>query len=142
MGRLVIKRVINAPTSRVWKALTDKNELKNWLPFFADFEPEVGRELRFKLGRDPDHQYEHISKVVEVVDGKKLVYGWRYEGYPGDSRVTFELIAEGTKTSLVLTHDIIEPFPADNPDFAADGFKEGWNYTADGLKNYVEKNKE
>jgi uncharacterized protein YndB with AHSA1/START domain len=139
MKPLVIERVIDAPSARVWQALIDKQELKQWLPYFADFEPEVGRELRFKLGRDPEHQYEHISKVIEVVEGRKLVYGWRYDGYAGDSQVKFELLPEGDKTKLILTHTILEPFPADNPDFGPDGFKMGWTYTADGLKNYVEK---
>lgn len=142
MSEVVIKRLIDAPVARVWKALTDKEELKNWLPFFADFEPEVGHEVRFKLGKDAEHQYEHISKVIEVVDGKKLVYGWRYEGYPGDSQVTFELFPEGEKTTVVLTHAILEPFPSDNQDFALGSFNQGWNYTADGLKDYVEKTKE
>jgi uncharacterized protein YndB with AHSA1/START domain len=139
MGKLVIERVIDATPARVWQALTDRDELKQWLPFMADFKPEVGHELRFKLGRDPAHQYEHISQVVEVVDGKKLVYGWRYEDYAGDSQVAFELFPAGDKTRLVLTHIILEPFPPDNLDFASGGFEEGWNYTADRLKDYVEK---
>jgi uncharacterized protein YndB with AHSA1/START domain len=139
MNQVVIKRVIDAPSARVWKALTDREDLKNWLPFFAGFELEVGHEVRFKLGKDAEHQYEHISKVIEVIEGKKLVYGWRYEGYPGDSHVTFELLPEGDKTRLTLTHTILEPFPADNQDFAPSSFKEGWTYTADGLKDYIEK---
>jgi uncharacterized protein YndB with AHSA1/START domain len=139
---LVIERTIDAPPARVWRALTDKQELKEWLPFMADFEPTVGHELHFELGKDPAHQYLHVSKVIEVVDGQKLTYGWRYEGYPGDSEVTFELFAEGERTRLKLTHRILAPFPADNPDFAAEGFREGWTYTADGLKDYVEKVKE
>lgn len=139
---LVIERIINEPAARVWRALTDRDELKQWLPFLKDFKLEVGHEVRFELGKDPEHQYLHVSKLIEVVDGQKLTYGWRYEGYPGDSHVTFELFADGDKTKLKLTHRILEPFPADNPDFAPSGFKEGWTYTVDGLKDYVEKVKE
>jgi uncharacterized protein YndB with AHSA1/START domain len=137
---LIIERTINAPAARVWQALTDKNDLKEWLPFLSDFEPVVGHELRFKLGKDPEHQYQHVSKVIEVVEGRKLTYGWRYDGYPGDSHVTFELVPAGEQTRLKLTHEILEPFPADNPDFSSAGFKEGWTYTADGLKQFVESN--
>jgi uncharacterized protein YndB with AHSA1/START domain len=136
---LVIERTINAPVDKVWQALTDKQTLKQWLPFFADFEPKVGKELRFELGKDPEHQYLHVSKVIEVVEGRKLTYGWRYDGYPGDSQVTFELSADGDQTKLRLTHRILEPFPADNPDFASEGFKEGWTYTADALKKFAEQ---
>lgn len=136
----VIERTINAPVARVWKALTDQADLKQWLPFFGDFKPEVGHKLRFELGRDPDHQYVHLCKVKEAVKNEKLVYSWHYEGYPGYSNVIFELLPDGQKTKLKLTHEITEPFPADNPDFAESNFKEGWTYTADGLKQYVESN--
>ena len=141
MKELVITRIIDAPAIRVWKALTDKEELKKWQPFFKDFELVVGNEIRFKLGRDPEHQYLHISKVIEVIEVKKLVYSWRYEGYTGNSNVIFELIPEGNKTKLLLTHKILDPFPTDNPDFASNNFEKGWNYTADGVKNYVEERK-
>jgi uncharacterized protein YndB with AHSA1/START domain len=137
---LVIERTINAPTAKVWQALTDPEALKQWLPFMAGFKAEVGHELRFELGKDPEHQYLHISKVIEIVPERKLVYSWRYKGYAGDSHVIFELESEGDSTKLKLTHRIIEAFPADNPDFAAEGFKEGWTYAADGLKTYAESN--
>lgn len=135
----VIERIINAPVARVWQALTDGEELKQWLPFMAGFKAEVGSELRFELGKDPARQYLHVSKVIEVIPGRKLVYGWRYDGYAGDSQVSFELFPAANRTKLKLTHRILEPFPADNPDFAAEGFKQGWTYTADGLKEYAEK---
>jgi uncharacterized protein YndB with AHSA1/START domain len=139
MADLKIERMIDAPSPKVWKALTDPAELKHWMSFFDGFQPVVGHEITFKLGRDPQHQYTHISKVIEVIEGKKLTYGWRYDGYGGDSHVTFELFPKGGKTRVVLTHSILEPFPVDNPDFSSSNFDKGWNFTADGLKNYVEK---
>ena len=114
---LVLERTINAPVARVWKALTDINDLKQWLPFFPDFKPEVGFAVTFKLGRDPEHRYTHLCEVLEVEDGKRLTYSWHYEDYTGYSKVTFDLIGEGDKTQLKLTHTITEAFPADNPDF-------------------------
>ena len=51
----------------------------------------------------------HLSRLFfDVVDGKKLTYSWRYDGYPGNSFVTFELFGEGQKTRLKLTHEGIE----------------------------------
>jgi uncharacterized protein YndB with AHSA1/START domain len=136
---LIIERTINAPTERVWQALTDINELKKWLPFWPDFKPEVGFTARFELGRDPEHQYVHLCKVREVIDNEKLTYSWHYEGYPGYSTVTFELLPAGDKTKLKLVHKITEAFPADNSDFSDANFKEGWTYTADALKEFAEK---
>jgi uncharacterized protein YndB with AHSA1/START domain len=138
---LVLEREVDAPGDLVWRALTDFKLLKKWLPFFPEFEAKVGFETRFKLGRDEEHQYEHICKVLAVVPHKKLTYTWYYDGYPGRSHVSFDLIPQGEKTKVILTHTITENFPADNPDFDKKNFAEGWNYTIDGLKEFVEKNR-
>jgi uncharacterized protein YndB with AHSA1/START domain len=134
---LVLERLLNAPSDMVWKALTDISLLKRWLPFFPDFKAEVGFETRFELGPD-DHKYIHICKVLEVVPGKRISYTWYYEGYSGKSYVTFDLFPEGETTRVTLTHTITEPFP-DDPAFSRKNFAEGWTYTIDGLKDFVEK---
>jgi uncharacterized protein YndB with AHSA1/START domain len=89
---------------------------------------------------DKDHQYVHICRVLEVVEGKKLTYTWRYDGYDGNSNITFELLPDGNQTKLTLTQEVTETFPADNPDFAQENAEKGWNYTADALKEFVENN--
>lgn len=133
---LIIEREMDASIELVWKALTDISLLKQWLPFFPGFKAEVGFETRFFLGPE-EHQYSHIVKVLEVIPHKKLTYTWYYEGYKGKSHVTYELSPQGKKTKVVLTHVITEAFP-DGPSFSKKNFKEGWTYTIDGLKAFVE----
>ena len=43
----VIERTFNAPVERVWKALTDRNETKQWYFDIEKFNPEVGFEFEF-----------------------------------------------------------------------------------------------
>ncbi|MBC7829527.1 MAG: SRPBCC domain-containing protein, partial [Chitinophagaceae bacterium] len=75
----------------------------------------------------------------EVIVGKKLTYSWRYDGYEGNSFVTWELFAEGDKTRLKLTHEGLETFPMNNPDFAKQNFATGWmQITGTTLKEFVE----
>ena len=70
---------------------------------------------------------------------EKLSHTWRYEGYEGNSILTFELFAEGDKTRLRLTHEGLETFP-DKPDFAKANFVMGWtSIIGTSLKNYFEK---
>ncbi|HKX24398.1 MAG TPA: SRPBCC domain-containing protein [Candidatus Saccharimonadales bacterium] len=133
----VIERLMDAPADQVWKALTDIATLKQWLPFFPDFKPEIGFETRFMLGPE-GHEYEHVCQVTEAEAEKKLTYSWRYRGYPGDAYVTYELVPQGSKTKVILTYRITEPFPADNPDFKPEMAAEGWNFTLDNLKKFVE----
>lgn len=138
-NKLTIARTFNAPIALVWKALTELDLLKQWSPFFPDFKAEVGFESRFLLGPDKDHQYMHICRVTEVIEGKKLSYTWAYDGHPGASLVTFDLTAEGETTKIIFTHEISIPFPTDDPNFAFGSFLQGWTYTMDALQKFVEK---
>lgn len=122
----VIERTYPATINRVWKAITDKEEMKLWYFDLPEFKPEVGLEFQFMGGPTKDRQYHHICKITEVVSGKKIAYSWRYEGYPGDTLVTFELFDEGNQTRLKLTHVGLESFPTDNPDLSRENFAEGW----------------
>src|SRR4051794_18323731 len=134
----VIERTYNAPVDRVWKALTDKEQMKQWYFTIPEFKPEVGAEFQFTSPDDPK-QYLHLSRVTEIVEGKKISYTWRYDGFAGDSLVTFELFPEGDKTRLKLTHAGLDTFPAENPDFAARNFEMGWTHiTGISLKEFVE----
>ena len=139
----VIKEILlNAPVSKVWKAITDKNDMKEWLfDLLTEFRPEVGFEFQFKGKGKKGQNYLHLCKITEVIPDKKLSYSWKYDKYPGNSLVTFELFEEGEKTKLRLTHEGIESFGTDNPDFARESFNEGWTYfIGTAIKEFVEKN--
>lgn len=136
---LLIERTYNAPIAKVWSALTNNAEMKQWYFDLPEFKAEVGFEFTF-TGGPPDRKYLHHCKITEVAPGKKLSYSWRFEGYEGYSIVSFELFAEGDKTRLKLTHAGIESFPASNPDFAKTNYVEGWTHVmGTSLKNYLEK---
>jgi uncharacterized protein YndB with AHSA1/START domain len=137
----VIERTFDAPTERVWKAITDRDQMKQWYFDLGDFKAEQGFEFKFEGGAD-DRKYVHLCKVTEVVKGRKLKYSWRYEGYEGISYVTFELFPEGNKTRLKLTHEGLETFPATNKDFARQNFEAGWTeIVGTTLKEFVEGRK-
>ena len=137
--QFVIERTYDAPIAKVWKAITDKNEMKKWYFDLAAFKAEVGFEFQF-LGGSEEKKYLHLCKVTDVVPGKKITYSWRYDGYEGISYVTFELFDENDKTRLKLTHEGLETFPNDNVDFAKTSFAAGWTYiVGTSLKQYVEQ---
>jgi uncharacterized protein YndB with AHSA1/START domain len=125
----VIERIFQAPVSRVWQALTDNEQMKQWYFDIPAFRPEPGFEFQFYGVGKAGEQYLHLCKITEVVIEKKLSYSWRYEGYAGISFVSFELFSEGDTTRLILTHTGLETFPvtAGNA-FAKENFTEGWTY--------------
>lgn len=135
-----IERVYNAPVEKVWKAITDRDQMKEWYFDIAEFKPEKGFEFQFTGQGHKGEQYLHLCKITDVVPGKKLAYSWTYEGLQGYSVVTFELFDEGPATRLKLTHEGLETFPENNPDFAKESFMEGWTHIiGKSLQEFVEK---
>jgi uncharacterized protein YndB with AHSA1/START domain len=136
---LIVEKTFKAPPGRVWKALTDEAQLRQWYFNVSAFKPEVGFEFHFK-GEKDGVCYLHLCKVTEVVVGKKLAYSWRYEGFAGNSVVTFELFSEGDKTRLKVTHRGLETLPPSKPDFLNGFYIPAWATTLeDSLRQFVEK---
>jgi uncharacterized protein YndB with AHSA1/START domain len=138
-GEPIIKEVLlNAPVSEVWIALTNKDEMKKWYFDIAEFKPLPGFEFSFEAGTEKK-KYLHLCRIKEVVPEKKLSYTWRYDGYPGNSLVTFELFPDGSRTRLKLTHEGVESFGIDNPDLAKENFIQGWTeIIGTSIKEFVE----
>jgi uncharacterized protein YndB with AHSA1/START domain len=137
---VVIERTFNAPVARVWKALIDADEMRVWYFDLKEFKPEVGFEFEFTVEHEGT-KYHHLCKITEVIPQKKIAYTWRYAGEEGNSLVTFELVADGGKTRLKLTHEGLETFPK-LPAYAKTNFEKGWTeIIGSSLKQYVEENK-
>ena len=134
---VVFERTFNAPVGRVWKALTDVEEMRQWYFNLKQFKAEVGFEFEFVVEHEGT-TYHHLCKVTEVIPQKKIAYTWRYKGHEGDSLVTFELFTDGNETRLKLTHQGLETFPK-TAAFARKNFEAGWTAIIDSeLKQFLE----
>lgn len=137
---VVIERTFNAPIAKVWRAITDVDQMRAWYFDLKEFKPEVGFEFEFSVEHE-GMTYHHLCRVTEVVPEKKIAYTWRYKGEPGDSLVTLELFAEGDNTRVKLTHTGIETFPK-TPAYARKNFESGWTaIIGTELKQFVEQSK-
>jgi uncharacterized protein YndB with AHSA1/START domain len=137
-GPFVIERTFNAPVELVWKAITTREDMKQWYFELEEFKAKAGFEFKFTVEHE-GFTYVHHCRVTEAIPNKKLAYTWRYEGYAGDSLVTFELFAEGGQTRLKLTHKGLDTFPR-IPAFARSNFMGGWtSLIGSSLKEFVEQ---
>jgi uncharacterized protein YndB with AHSA1/START domain len=136
---VIVESAYNVSIEEVWKALTDKDQMKQWYFDLKEFKPEVGFEFKFEGGKD-NRIYTHLCRITYVTINKMLRHTWTYVGFEGQSFVTFELTQEGANTKLKLTHDGLDTFPADNPDFAKNNFLDGWDYIiGTSLKEFLSK---
>lgn len=137
---IILERTFNAPVARVWKALTDVDQMRQWYFDLKEFKPKVGFEFEFIVEHE-GNTYHHLCRVTDVVPEKKIAYTWRYRGKPGVSLVTFELSPDGDKTRVKLTHTGIETFPK-TPAYARKNFEAGWAaIIGSELKQFVEQSK-
>ena len=137
---ITLERTFDAPLARVWTALTDVDQMREWYFDLKEFKPHVGFEFEFIVEHE-GNSYHHLCRVTDVVPEKKIAYTWRYKSEPGDSLVTFELFPDGNKTRLKLTHTGIETFPK-TPAYARKNFEAGWTaIIGSELKQFVERSK-
>jgi uncharacterized protein YndB with AHSA1/START domain len=122
---IIIEKTINASVEKVWSAITEKEKISQWLFPVNDFKAEVGFEFRFVGGKD-NISYLHLCKVTEVIKNRRLSYSWRYEGFSGNSFVTFELAPKEVETQLKITHQGLETLPVSNPDFLNGSYMPNW----------------
>lgn len=136
---VVVEHVYNASIEKVWKAISDRDQMKQWYFDLDKFEPKVGFTFQFPGQGHKGEKYLHICTITEVIPFRKLQYSWAYDKHPGYSIVTFELIPEGERVKVRLTHHGIDSFP-DHPDFAATSFTQGWTELIHKyLKEFAEK---
>lgn len=91
------------PVERVWRALTDRDELGGWL-LPNDFVPRVGHCFTFRggaaLGLPPAVQCE----VLELDPPHRLVLRWDERTGAGETTVEFTLRRVGDGTELRIEH--------------------------------------
>src|SRR5438046_8654133 len=96
---VVIERTFNAPIARVWKALTDAEDMRRWYFDLKEFKPEVGFEFEFVVEHE-GNTYHHLCKVKEVITQQKFTYTWRFKGEPVDLLVTYELLSSDVRKKM------------------------------------------
>src|SRR3954467_7345818 len=134
---IAMERTLDAPLAKVWRAITDVNQMREWYFDLKEFKPEIGFEFEFIVEHE-GNTYHHLCKITEVIPQNKIAYTWRYKGEPGNSLVTVELLADGDKTKLRLTHTGLDTFPK-KPTYARERFEAGWTeIIGSELKKFVE----
>ena len=137
---IIVQYKINAPAEKIWKALTDKNEMKSWYFDIQDFALEIGKEFNF-YEPGAENKYHHQGEILEIILNQKLKHTWSYPDFLAlKTIVIWELLPEDGQTLVKLTHENIENFKDLGDGFSRDNFTQGWNtILGQSLKEYLEK---
>lgn len=137
---ITVEQIFDASLDIVWSAITEIDQMRQWyFENIPSFKAEIGFETQFNIENEA-RNFLHLWKVTEVQKGKMISYDWKYEEYPGNSFVVFELFELNNSTKLRLSHHIKESFPEDIPEFTRESGIEGWTCLINkSLKEYIEK---
>ena len=143
--RIEKRIVLNAPVSRVWRALTDYREFGEWFRVKLDGPFVVGQVSR---GHITYPGYEHLQweAVVQKMEAERL-FSFAWHPYAVDPKkdystetptlVEFRLEKSETGTLLLLTESGFDKIPADR---RADAFRMnegGWGQQMKNIETYV-----
>ena len=127
--------VINAPASRVFRALTSDKELTIWFPNIAKLEARAGGSVEFQFVQaDGTVDHKVVGKVLEFVPDKKFSMSWKNTADPNfpDTKVTWTLEPDGDRTKVTLVHTGFEKGRW------LDLHDGGWSYFAGRLVEYCQ----
>lgn len=148
--------LINAPQSRVWRAITTPREFREWFGLAPDGEFTPGTRLRATMvgtSVDPDvakAQAPHLNRsfemVIEAVEPeRRFAYRW----HPGSADPNFdhsgepmtlvefilETVAEGTRVTVIESG--FDALPPARRTEAFEGNQEGWGIMIGVLRKHV-----
>jgi uncharacterized protein YndB with AHSA1/START domain len=100
---LVLVRELRHPPAKVWKALTEPGQLREWAPFDADRDLGSVGEVKLSTVGTPTPQVSD-SKVKRAEPPTLLEYSW------GGNDLRWQLEPLGSGTRLTLWHNIDRGF--------------------------------
>ena len=109
---LTIKRRINAPPAKVFRAWTDPAQMKRWFgpadaeTIRAETDLRVGGRFRVIMRALSGEEHDVSGIYREVVANEKLVFTWAWRSMPErESLVSVLLKSGGEGTMLTLIHE-------------------------------------
>jgi uncharacterized protein YndB with AHSA1/START domain len=141
---LVLDRILDAPSTSIWRCWTEPELLKQWFcpkPWFVsdvrmDLRP--GGEFYTVMNGPEGERFENPGVLLEIAEGERLVFtdafvpGWRPNGKPFMvAEVRFEDAGNGqTRYTARAMHWNAET----RKEHEEMGFHEGWGKAADQLE--------
>lgn len=137
---VVFKQKVKAPVEKVWTALTDKAQMKEWYFDIPDFELGLHNEFNF-FEPGGENKFHHRGEILEIIPQQKLKHTWTYPEFSKEKTIVKWELERGEDGTLIqLTHKGLENLEHLGNNFQKESFTNGWTeIVGKNLKEYVEK---
>jgi uncharacterized protein YndB with AHSA1/START domain len=127
----ITKHIETAP-ERVFRALTDADDLGRWFTSNAESDPRTGGEyvLRFEF-EDESRNHTYAGRYEQVTPNERVRYPWN--GQFGETTVEFVLRSRGGGTELTLVHSGW----TEGAEEARQRHEQGWGFFLENLERYL-----
>ena len=146
---LEVRRVIDAPRERVFKAWTEPDQIKQWMGADDDMavpsatvDLRVGGRFRIQMQRADGEFFTAVGTYREVKPPERLVFTWDWEKdgsgtefgelEGNETLVTLEFHARGKQTEVTLRH---EKFASPE---TRDRHEQGWERLLASLATFIQ----
>lgn len=104
MTTIKIERTYPHSPQRVWRALTDRAAVSEWLMKTDDFEAKVGAKFVLRAKPQPGWRGFVECEVIACEPERVLAYTWVGDENRPPMTVRYELVADGQGTKLKFEH--------------------------------------
>jgi uncharacterized protein YndB with AHSA1/START domain len=146
---LVLRRVLNATTERVFQAWTTPEHIRQWMRpepgmvvSLVHMDLRVGGKLRIQMKNADGEYFTAAGEFREVKVPERLVYTWDWEKDGSGtefgevegktSLITVEFFRRGDQTEFVMTHTRFATVAS------RDSHAEGWGRAVENLAKFLE----
>ncbi len=146
--RIEKRMELNAPVSRVWRALTDYREFGQWFGVNLESPFVVDEKTRGPITH-PGYEHLVMELVVQKMEFERF-FSFHWHPYAIDpdvdysdeppTLVAFKLEPAGEGTVLFLTESGFDAIPAHRRDEAFRMNEGGWTGQMEHIKRYVNEN--
>ena len=132
---LEVRKTVPASKERVYQALTEPEQMNQWMYGMAEGRAEVENDLKpggaytiTMIKPDGEEIYQPNGNYLEIDPPNKISMTWSSEGFIDHSVVSFELVAVESGTEIIIRHEL--------PEFTVADHREGWTTCLDHCVNY------
>ena len=102
-AQIRIESFMEASPAEVWKAITDKEIVSQWL-MDTNIEPQKGFKAYFKMKPMPGFDGKIVSEVLDVQVNRLFEYSWQGGWMKRPTTIRFTLEEKANGTLLILEH--------------------------------------